>query len=62
MPPSMPNSSKKKSIREIYRALELLGADNGILGTVGSWSVGEYYEEDAVSEIKLWFREWLNQL
>jgi hypothetical protein len=38
--------SNRKIIGELYRTLVLLGADDGLLGTVGSW--GDSLPDEAV--------------
>jgi hypothetical protein len=43
----------REIIGEIYRALMLLGADDGLLGTVGSW--GDCLsEKEVLSGLKAW--------
>lgn len=43
----------REIIRELYCALALLGADNGLLGAVGSW--GESLpDEDVLANLKGW--------
>jgi hypothetical protein len=43
----------REIVRELYRSFTLLGADNGLLGTVGSW--GESLpDEDVLSNLKGW--------
>jgi hypothetical protein len=43
----------REIIGEIYRALMLLGADNGLLGTVGSWR-DCLPDEDVLSGLRAW--------
>jgi hypothetical protein len=38
---------------ELYRALVLLGADNGLLGTVASWG-DSLTDEDVLANLKGW--------
>jgi hypothetical protein len=45
----------REIIGEIYRALVLLGADNGLLGTVGSWR-DSLPDEDVLCGLKAWNR------
>jgi hypothetical protein len=47
---SLPN---QEIVAELYRALVLLGADNGLLGTVGSW--GESLpDDDVLANLRGW--------
>jgi hypothetical protein len=39
--------------QELYRSLVLLGADNGLLGTVASWDVS-LPDEDVLANLKGW--------
>jgi hypothetical protein len=46
-------SPNRQIVSELYRSLVLLGADNGLLGTVGSW--GESLpDEDVLANLKAW--------
>ena len=43
----------REIVGELYRTLVLLGADNGLLGTVGSW--GESLpDDDVLANLKGW--------
>lgn len=44
---------KREIINELYRTLLLLGADNGLLGTVGSWG-DSLPDEDVLANLKDW--------
>ncbi len=44
---------KNEIIHELCKALSLLGADAGLLGTVGSWG-GSLPEDDVLSNLKKW--------
>jgi hypothetical protein len=50
---TMPENSRGKIKDEIMRALELLGADSGLLGIVGSW--GETLPDKEVLRL---LKEW----
>jgi hypothetical protein len=43
----------KEIIAELYKTLELLGADHGLLGTVGSWK-DCLPDEDVLANLKGW--------
>jgi hypothetical protein len=43
----------REVVGELYRALVLLGADNDLLGTVGSWG-RELPDEDVLANLKGW--------
>lgn len=43
----------RQIVEELYRTLELLGADNGLLGTVGSWGTS-LPEEDVLANLRGW--------
>ena len=47
------NPIQKEIVSEIYRALVLLGADNGLLGAVGSWG-DSLPDEDVLANLKGW--------
>lgn len=47
---SLPN---RQIVIELYRSLVLLGADNGLLGTIGSWG-DSLSESDVLSGIRTW--------
>jgi hypothetical protein len=47
------NPTQREIIGELYRALVLLGADSGLLGTVGSWG-DSLPEKDTLSDLKAW--------
>lgn len=44
---------QKEIVSEIYRALVLLGADNGLLGAVGSWG-DSLPEADVLADLRAW--------
>jgi hypothetical protein len=47
-------------VGELYRTLVLLGADNGLLGTIGSW--GESLpDEDVLANLRGWNQETLRE-
>lgn len=46
-------SPNRQIVNEIYRALTLLGADNGLLGAIGSWG-DSLPEADVLAAIKGW--------
>lgn len=46
-------SLRPEIIVEIYRSLVLLGADNGLLGTVGSWG-DSLPDADVLANLKGW--------
>lgn len=50
MPVKSPN---REIVAEIYRALVLLGADSGLLGTVGSWG-DSLPDSDVLAALKGW--------
>jgi hypothetical protein len=53
-------SPKREIVNEIYRSLVLLGADNGLLGTIGSW--GESLpDEDVLANLKGWNQSTLKE-
>ena len=54
---STPN---REIVGELYRTLVLLGADNGLLGTVGSW--GQLPDEDVIANLKGWNGATLKEL
>ncbi len=43
----------REIIRELYRALVLLNADDGLLGTIGSWG-SSLPDEDVLANLKGW--------
>ncbi len=43
----------REIIGELYRSLVLLGADNGLLGTIGSWG-DSLPEKDVLSGLRTW--------
>ena len=48
------NSEPNPEIRsELYRTLVLLGADNGLLGTIGSWG-DSLPDDDVLANLKRW--------
>jgi hypothetical protein len=52
------DNGEQKSVRseiigELYRTLVLLGADSGLLGTVGSWG-DSLPDTDVLSNLKAW--------
>jgi hypothetical protein len=47
---SIPN---QEIVGELYRALVLLGADSGLLGTVGSWG-DSLPDEDVLANLRGW--------
>jgi len=55
---SEPNPKVKQ---ELYRTLVLLGADNGLLGTVGSWG-DSLSDEDVLANLQGWNEATLRQL
>jgi hypothetical protein len=46
-------SPKREIVEEIYRAMVLLGADNGLLGTIGSWG-NALPDEDVLANLRGW--------
>jgi hypothetical protein len=44
---------KREVVNELYRALVLLGADNDLLGTVGSWG-NSLPDEDVLANLQGW--------
>jgi hypothetical protein len=46
-------SPNRAVISELYRSLVLLRADNGLLGTVGSWG-DSLSDEDVLAGLKTW--------
>lgn len=47
------SSPNRQIVNELYRTLVLLRADNGLLGTVGSWG-DSLSEENVLSGLKAW--------
>jgi|HubBroStandDraft_2_1064218.scaffolds.fasta_scaffold102344_4 hypothetical protein len=47
------DSLKREIVGEVYRTLVLLGADNRLLGTIGSWGDG-IPEKDVLSGLQAW--------
>lgn len=43
----------REIVQELYRTLVLLGADNGLLGTVGSWG-DSLSDEDVLENLRAW--------
>jgi hypothetical protein len=43
----------REVVNELYRSLVLLGADNDLCGTVGSWGTS-LPEEDVLANLKSW--------
>jgi hypothetical protein len=43
----------REIVRELYRSLVLLGADNDLLGTVGSWG-DSLPDEDVLANLQGW--------
>lgn len=58
----MTNATVNREImQELYRALVLLGADNGLLGSVASW--GESLpDEDVLENLKGWNNATLHEI
>jgi hypothetical protein len=50
MPNVVPN---REIVQEIYRTLVLLGADSGLLGTVGSWG-DSLPDSDVLENLRAW--------
>ena len=55
------NSTQLEIIGEVYRALTLLGADSGLLGTIGSWG-DSLPEKDVLSNLKAWNEASLSEI
>lgn len=51
----------REVVGELYRALVLLGADNDLLGTVGSWG-NSLPDEDILANLKGWNEETLKEI
>jgi hypothetical protein len=47
------SNPNQEIVGELYRTLVLLGADNGLLGTIGSWG-DSLSEERVLSGLKAW--------
>lgn len=47
------NTPNREIVSEIYRALVLLGAENDLLGTVGSWGQS-LPEADVLANLRAW--------
>lgn len=43
----------REIVQELYKSLVLLGADNGLLGTVGSWG-DSLSDEDVLANLRAW--------
>ena len=52
---------RREIINELYRAFVLLGADNGLLGTVGSWK-DSLPDQDVLSDLRAWNNSTLEEL
>ena len=50
----------REIVGELYRTLVLLGADNGLVGTVGSWG-DSLPEADVLANLKGWNDETLRE-
>ena len=47
------SSVNREIVNELYRTLVLLGGDNGLLGTLGSWG-DSLPESDVLANLKGW--------
>jgi hypothetical protein len=47
------DNTNREIVQELYRTLVLLGADNGLLGTVGSWG-DSLPDEDVLENLRAW--------
>ena len=57
----MQSELKREIVNELYRTLVILGADNGLLGTVGSWG-DSLPEENVLSGLKAWNQAMLTEV
>ena len=55
------NPIQKEIVSEIYRALVLLDADNGLLGAVGSWG-DSLPEANVLSDLRAWNAATLSEI
>jgi hypothetical protein len=51
----------REVVGELYRTLVLLGADNDLLGTIGSWG-GSLPDSDVLANLKGWNEETLKEI
>jgi hypothetical protein len=51
---------QREVVGELYKTLVLLGADNDLLGTVGSWG-GSLPDEDVLANLKAWNKQTLRE-
>lgn len=56
-----PQHVNRELIGELYRTLVLLGADNGLLGTIGSWG-DSLPDQDVLANLKTWNETTLKEI
>ncbi len=49
----MSDTPNREIVQELYRTLVLMGADSGLLGTVGSWG-DSLSDDDVLENLRAW--------